>query len=151
MWIAGVKSPHGSPVADDAQINIVVDMTDVDADESIHCIFELEAEGNCEVFGYENVTYSGGTTYTPVNMNRTSNHTPPSGLVIKTNATLTTTSATTLMNQFVSGGKGKDSAGGGARGGHEWILKPGLKYAIALVNRAGAAKEMSLGFEFYED
>jgi hypothetical protein len=151
VWHCFQKNADGAQVADNAEQSFVIDLAAVAADEFLHLTWEAEAGGDAEIQLWEGSTYTGGSAHTPLNMHRGSSHTVPTGLVVTTGATITTTSKVQLDGTWLPGGRGPNSNGGVGRGGTEWILKPGLVYSLHLINRAAAAKDMSLAFIFYED
>jgi len=151
VWHCWQKNADGGQVADNANQNWVLDLSAVTDGENLHMEWESEAGGDAELQLWEGITYESGTAFTPLNMNRASTHTPPTGTVTKYGATITTSSATQLDGVWMAGGQRNQSVGGSSRGGLEWILSAGKKYAVILINRAGAAKDMSLSLTFYED
>lgn len=151
MWHCWQKNADGAAVADNGQQNWVCDLSAVTDNEHIHVVWEAEAGGDAEVQVWEAVTYEGGSAFTPLNMNRSSERAAPTGSVFKSGATITTTSATQLDGIWIPGGVRNQSVGGSSRGGNEWVFMASKRYAIMLINRSGGAKDMSLSITFYED
>lgn len=81
---------------------------------------------------YENVAYTGGTTYIPFNRKR--NSTNVSSVIIKLGVTATPGSALYIDNkQAGTAGNIFSASGGNSGGGDELILNPGTNYVFSFV------------------
>lgn len=146
-------------VADAASIELsILTGANYEAHLEIHAV----SEGKAILEVYENRTITGGTTLDPRNKNRSLTRAADGGAV--TTATLdalcqevvkyapaTSSGGTLLMSQkMISSGVGATTAvaTGGSR--NEWILAPSTQYTVILTNDAGTAKDLALGFEWYE-
>jgi hypothetical protein len=109
---------------------------------------ELADGGYVEVFEDNGTAaefdVSGGTSQTPINMNRNSSNT--SGLTITYGATVTAADAAARIDVRVIGGK---KAAGATASRQEFIMKQNTEYLFRLSTYADN-NEGSLGLEWYE-
>ncbi|MCH9835674.1 hypothetical protein K0U83_08410 [bacterium] len=113
---------------------------------SPHVTIAMESSGDADFFVYEGTTTTGGTAFTPVRRNR--NIAATSNVAMVTNPTVNTL-GTLINRQFVTGGTGKKSSGGGA-GSLEYVLAPLTNYLFRLTNVNGTAHTALLELEWYE-
>lgn len=113
---------------------------------SPHVTIAMESSGDADFFIYEGTTTTGGTAFTPVRRNR--NIAATSNVAMVTNPTVNTL-GTLINRQFVTGGTGKKSSGGGA-GTLEYVLAPLTNYLFRLTNVNGTAHTALLELEWYE-
>lgn len=113
---------------------------------SPHVTIAMESSGDADFFIYEGTTTTGGTAFTPVRRNR--NIAATSNVAMVTNPTVNTL-GTLINRQFVTGGTGKKSSGGGA-GSLEYVLAPLTNYLFRLTNVNGTAHTALLELEWYE-
>ena len=111
-----------------------------------HVTIAMESSGDADFFIYEGTTTTGGTAFTPVRRNR--NIAATSNVAMVTNPTVNTL-GTLINRQFVTGGTGKKSSGGGA-GTLEYVLAPLTNYLFRLKNVNGTAHTALLELEWYE-
>jgi hypothetical protein len=111
-----------------------------------HVTIAMESSGDADFFIYEGTTTTGGTAFTPVRRNR--NIAATSNVAMVTNPTVNTL-GTLINRQFVTGGTGKKSSGGGA-GSLEYVLAPLTNYLFRLTNVNGTAHTALLELEWYE-
>ncbi len=111
-----------------------------------HVTIAMESSGDADFFIYEGTTTTGGTAFTPVRRNR--NIATTSNVAMVTNPTVNTL-GTLINRQFVTGGTGKKSSGGGA-GSLEYVLAPLTNYLFRLTNVNGTAHTALLELEWYE-
>ena len=111
-----------------------------------HVTIAMESSGDADFFIYEGTTTTGGTAFTPVRRNR--NIAATSNVAMVTNPTVNTL-GTLINRQFVTGGTGKKSSGGGA-GTLEYVLAPLTNYLFRLTNVNGTAHTALLELEWYE-
>jgi hypothetical protein len=111
-----------------------------------HVTIAMESSGDADFFIYEGPTTTGGTAFTPVRRNR--NIAATSNVAMVTNPTVNTL-GTLINRQFVTGGTGKKSSGGGA-GSLEYVLAPLTNYLFRLTNVNGTAHTALLELEWYE-
>ncbi len=113
---------------------------------SPHVTIAMESSGDADFFIYEGTTTTGGTAFTPVRRNR--NIAATSNVAMVTNPTVNTL-GTLINRQFVTGGTGKKSSGGGT-GTLEYVLAPLTNYLFRLTNVNGTAHTALLELEWYE-
>jgi len=119
------------------------------ASKNAHMTFEYAAGGDAEIRFYENVTGSSyGTKMTSHNMDHVSSKVAT--VEIFRNPTLTVLGEA-VFNVLSPGGTGGSSGGGTFRLGTEHILAAGKRYYLQAINRAGSAKPMSVGVQWYEE
>ena len=111
-----------------------------------HVTIAMESSGDADFFIYEGTTTTGGTAFTPVRRNR--NIAATSNVAMVTNPTVNTL-GTLINRQFVTGGTGKKSSGGGT-GSLEYVLAPLTNYLFRLTNVNGTAHTALLELEWYE-
>jgi hypothetical protein len=111
-----------------------------------HLTIAMESSGDADFFVYEGTTTTGGTAFTPVRRNR--NIEATSNVAMVTNPTVNTL-GTLINRQFVTGGTGKKSSGGGS-GSLEYVLAPLTNYLFRLTNVNGTAHTALLELEWYE-
>jgi hypothetical protein len=111
-----------------------------------HVTIAMESSGDADFFIYEGTTTTGGTAFTPVRRNR--NIAATSNVAMVTNPTVNTL-GTLINRQFVTGGTGKKSSGGGV-GTLEYVLAPLTNYLFRLTNVNGTAHTALLELEWYE-
>lgn len=147
MFQASYKSPNASPIADDANLDLLFIANDT---KSAHLIWQLAAGGDAELLFYEDtVTSNDGTELNEVNLKRIS--TKVAGETTFHTPTISDVGAL-LDNSLLPGGTGGNAGGtGDGFGSREWILKPNTKHLIRLTNRAGNPQSMSTILRWYED
>ncbi|KKK64067.1 hypothetical protein LCGC14_2987960 [marine sediment metagenome] len=116
-----------------------------------HIVFDIDCTGECLVLITEGGNRTGGTPITPINRRRVG--TPPvAGVIFDTVVSGgSTDGATTLLNHR-SGATGQGSktiSAGGVRGSNEFILKPNVKYVIAVTTYADVW--VSIDLDWYEN
>jgi hypothetical protein len=87
-------------------------------------------QGDALGFLYENADLSGGTPYTPINLNRASTNASQAAVTV---APTVNGLGTLVLKQILIGGAGK-KAGGGEVGASSLILKPLTSYLVRLTN-----------------
>lgn len=112
----------------------------------MHLTVDALLMGDAELYIYEGATSTGGTAFTPVNRNR--NYTTESQVAMVINPTVTAT-GTLLDAQFLPGGVGKKSGGGGAQS-LEMVLKPLTNYLVRMTNVNGTDHPGHIVLEWYE-
>ena len=138
------KSPDGSPIADNANLDLLLVVGAVRP----HLTFEGACGGDAELLLYEEtVASANGTRNADANMDRNNLSGP-------TMATYNTPTVTTAGNQLVDhlqpGGTKNQATGGTTRQNTEWILRVNTTYLLRLTNRAGSAQPCSLTVQWYE-
>ena len=148
MWHGYIQT---SGLADDASLNTLIV---TGSGLEVHAIFEKNVGGDAWWELYEGVLLSGspGGSGTPVTlhcMNRYVSGMPQSTAFHNPNYI----GGTKLAVEFMPGGTGPRAGGGGARGEQEWVLtgvSGPVNYLLRVVNVAAAAKDITVGVEFYE-
>lgn len=148
MWHGYIQT---SGLADDASLNTLLV---TGSGLEVHAIFEKNIGGDAWWELYEGVLLSGspGGSGTPVTthcMNRYISGTPQTTVFHNPNYI----GGTKLTVDYIPGGTGPRTAGGGARGEYEWVLtgvSGPVNYLLRVINVAGAAKDIAVGVEFYE-
>jgi hypothetical protein len=134
-------------VADDASIGFMIRTNT----EKPHVVFHVVSGGEAELHLYKNPVYTNlGTALSIANKNQVIN-TPAAATAY--NQASTTSNGTELNGgSLVPGGTGPHSAGGvnAPQREAEWILAESTDYFIEVTNRAGAAKDISIGALWYE-
>ena len=121
--------------------------TTPDTTKWIHMIFGIDVEVEANVALYEAITsFGSGTPVTPYNNNRNSVNT--SGLVdMESDTTAVAGTPTQLVQMVLGSGK---TAGGGARGSSEFVLKQNTTYLLEIDNQAAASNEVNIFLNWYE-
>lgn len=139
----GAVYPFASPLADGASIDIAIAWpSGVNPVISISGLCAGDAMG----YLYENATVTGGTSITPVKLNRALNTT--SQAVALLNPTVTSL-GTKVLEQILIGGQGKKASGGGVDSS-DMILKGLTTYLFRLTNVNGTAHAAEIILEWYE-
>lgn len=134
-------------VANNDFIGIMISLTGTL--KNAHSTFEFAAGGDAEIRFYENVTGSNyGTKITSHNINHASSNVAQ--VQIFKHATITVLNEI-VFNLLLPGGSGGAAGGGTFRRGTEHILEHGKRYYLQAFNRAGQAKPMSVGVQWYEE
>jgi hypothetical protein len=102
--------------------------------------------GDAIGFLYEGSTLSGGTAYTPINLNRSSTNTSQAAVTIQPTVTAL---GNLVLKQILIGGSGK-KAGGGEVGASSLILKPLTSYLVRLTNANGTDHAAEMLIEWLE-
>lgn len=144
-FTASYISPHGSLVADNGNIDMVITTTT----RYCHLVAVGAFGGDFEMYIYEGPTFQAdGTTVVPRNHKRTGGaattvavvHTPTVNVV-----------GTLLESAFFPGGTGGNSLGTIGEQRNEWVLSLATSYLVRLTNRAGNAQQGSLSLSWYEE
>ena len=139
----GAVYPFSAPLADGSSIDIAIAWpSGVNPVISISGLCAGDAMG----YLYENATVTGGTSITPVKLNRALNTT--SQAVALLNPTVTSL-GTKVLEQILIGGQGKKASGGGV-GSSDMILKGLTTYLFRLTNVNGTAHAAEIILEWYE-
>lgn len=127
-------SPHGSEIANDAAITWGISLT-----AEVHVkLIHGEMGGDAEIELFEGSDFDAdGTLMTPTNLDRNSIALSP--LTIRVDPTVNN-SGIRLYNEFIPGGSGGNSGGGGSEALMERHLNPNHDYIVRLTNRAAAAQ-----------
>ena len=138
------KTPDGSPLADDANLDILM----VVGDLIPHLTFRPQCGADAEILLYELTTVSSnGTRLADANMDRNSGNGP----AMATYHTPTVTTVGNLLyNEFLPGGTGGNSQGGTVREDTERELRVGTINLLRLTNRGGNAQPASEVVQWYE-
>jgi len=142
-WVAWKLYPDAAKLASGESCDIVLAAGPATI---VHLTVEALLMGDAELYTYEGTTSTGGTAFTPINRNR--NYTTSSNVAMVINPTVTAT-GTMLDAQFLPGGTGKKSGGGGLHS-LEFVLKPLTNYLIRMTNVNGTAHPGHLSLEWYE-
>jgi hypothetical protein len=118
--------------------------------KDLHAIFKAGAGGEAELYITENPNIgANGTQETIYDQNRfTANSSTASAFHTPT---LTTWGTTLSTPHIFGGGAGINKVGSSARGDSEWIMKAGEDYVLTAKNVSGAAIQIVLGAEWYEE
>ena len=144
-FVAGYGALHGAELANDASTEILIQ---VGAGTGAHLVRNVAANGDCEVFTTEGVSFSAaGTPLTIFNKNRNSTDT---STTTATHTPTGVTGGTSLPTKFLPGGPGKGSGGQGDSYARELILKKSTNYSFVVTNRSGAVMLLSDILEWYE-
>lgn len=104
------------------------------------------SQGDALGFLYEGASLSGGTAYTPLNMNRASTNTSQAAVTIQ--PTVNNLGAL-VLKQILIGGSGK-KAGGGEVGASSVILKPLTSYLVRITNANSTDHATEMIIEWFE-
>lgn len=143
-WESSYKTPDASPIADNANLDILI----VVGDERAHFTFEGACGGDAEILLYEAaIPDSNGTRLADANMNRNALNGPTTATY---HTPVIAAVGNQLRNTFLPGGTKNQATGGTTRTGTEWILRTNTTYLLRLTNRAGSAQPASLAVQWYE-
>lgn len=143
-WFAYKMYPSSAKLASGSSIDIVLAAA---SGVIPHMTVDALCLGDAELYIYEGVSATGGTSFTPINRNRNYN-TSTSSVAMIINPTVSSL-GTQLDAQILPGGAGKKSAGGTA-GSLEYVLKPLTNYLFRLTNVNGTDHAAYLALEWYE-
>lgn len=142
-FVLGVVYPFSAPLAADASIDIAIAWPS-GVNPQIH-ISGLCA-GDAMGYLYEGSTVTGGTSITPLQMNRSS--TTASQAVALLNPTVSSL-GTKLLEQILIGGQGKKASGGDS-GTADMVLKGLTTYLFRLTNVNGTNHAAEMVLEWFE-
>lgn len=138
---------YSGSVANGGSLDLLINLTGTSSQH--HIEWSVASGGDTEIQVYEGVTGSNyGAPVAMFNLNRASSRTPEAQVF--QNPTITV-NGLLIFNFFSPGGSGGNAQGGEFRAGTEHIFAPGKRYRILAYNRAGTAKAMSLGVQWYEE
>ena len=137
-----------SAIAEGVSNNADMDMLYTTPAQEMHTTFQLSAEGDAQIFIFEDATTSGGGTAATVkNSNRTIGDAgAPTVLVGPT----ITGDGTQLLTQAIAGGRGGNAPGGNAERNSEIVLKASTNYLFRVTNTSGSASDLSIVLLSYE-
>lgn len=142
-FVVGHTYPFSAKLADGANFQIAIAFgSGVEPKLNIEGICVGDAMG----YLYENATVSGGTSLTPVNVNRTSTNTSNSAVLL--NPTVSSTG--TLLGQYLLVGGTKKKATGGDISSAAFVLKPLTTYLLRMTNVSGSAQAAQIDVFWYE-
>lgn len=145
MFVASYTVPHGSELANDASLDILI----VTAAKEAHLFASIGVGGDCEVLFYEDATTSAaGTALAENNMNRRSSATAVETI---THTPTVSTTGTLLLQTFLPGGSGPQAGGGASRSNTEWLLDINSKYLLRITNRSGSTIQASATLQWYSE
>lgn len=142
-FVLGAVYPFSAPLAADASIDIAIAWPS-GVNPQIH-ISGLCA-GDAMGYLYEGSTVTGGTSITPLQMNRSS--TTASQAVALLNPTVSSL-GTKLLEQILIGGQGKKASGGDS-GTADMVLKGLTTYLFRLTNVNGTDHAAEMVLEWFE-
>lgn len=142
---AGFSVADGSPVADDASIELWVD---VPAGTTPHISWTFWAGGLAQGYVYEGPTVSAeGTTITPLNRDRASSNTP--GITVKHTPTVTDIGTAIHDGDWMGGTAGARKGAGDERAAQELRLAPSTTYLWRLTARVNNIR-LGIELDWYE-
>lgn len=147
FFTVSYKSPDANPIADNATIDILLQL----GSKYAHLVFDVACGGTAEIAFYEGTTLNDvGTNLTEVNNKR---HGGETATVTATHTPNVNNVGTLLFNVLIPGGAGVGQArtGSNVRANTEWILAPNTNYLVRGINRAGNAQPMSNVCQWYEE
>jgi len=137
-------SPHGSLVADDGFVDLVL----TTGSKYIHIVYALGYGGDCEFSIYRGPDFDlDGTVQIPHNLKDYS--TGVSTVAVRWNPTINSV-GTEICGEFIGGGTTGRSSGGAIRDTTEDILRAKPSYLVRIPIRAGNAPQFSLVAQWYE-
>lgn len=135
--------PDASLLADNANIDIAIAWA---SGKYPHLVLDVSCGGDAEFYVYENAVVTGGTSFTAINRYRSSANASASATLIDP----TVSSVGTLLSaEFIPGGTGKKSSGGGAFS-FQYVLSPLTTYLFRLTNKSNSAHMAHMRLEWYE-
>lgn len=137
--------PHGSELANDGTIDIVLTTTT----KTAHIVFASGGGGDFEFELFRDVAFDGdGTPLSIHNLNDASTNISTVSAVLDPTVTL---DGTQIDGEFSPGGSGGNAPGGAIRDETEDIWKASTSYLIRLTNRSGGAQQFSIEGQWYEE
>lgn len=129
---------------------LAVDFTGVSNDKAIFVMpISFTANGQFEINTYSITAYTGGTDYTPLNLNRNSSNVAQT--VIKHGVSSDDTAGADVRQYLVgSGGNPASRAGGSTSAAFAVITNNESILLIETVNKAGADATLGIVFTFFE-
>lgn len=144
LFSTGYISPHGSLVADNGTIDVVL----TTGARYCHAIGQGSFGGDFEGYLYEDADITGGTPIAIRNHKRAGGD---ATTVTAVHSPTVNNVGTLLDGAFIPGGSRNFDTGATSGQRSEWILKPNSVYLYRLINRAGNAQQGSLGVIWYEE
>lgn len=136
------KSPDGSPIADNAAVNILIKTTTI----PVHFTFSVSSGGNLEVLFFENTTVSNdGESLPVIGLNRHRSVAPTATTFFNPTITL---DGDELFIGFDS--RGVNLSTPETRPNTEWILARNTNYLVRAINRSGADRDVSVAVQWYQ-
>ena len=118
-----------------------------DSTKEVHFIYEVDVEAEAQLYIYEAPTATAAANpIVAYNRNRTG--TPGAATVVLTHTPTSITAGTTIIRSHHLGA-GK-AFGGGARAGHEFVLKLNTKYLFRLTNLTVNTNWFNIVLDWYE-
>jgi hypothetical protein len=144
---AWYRVPNGSTIANNGTLDMIIST----GAKELHIVEAIAFGGDCELDVYVDGTYSGGTSFTPINLKHSSSEVSTAS--VSTQATAITVSAVgTLKDEdLFFGGTGGNARGGAIRADTEIIWKINSDYLIRLTNRSGQAQRFMIKLQWYEE
>ncbi len=141
VFQASFKFPEGSTIADDASIEVLIQV----GATSAHMKILAEAVGTMEFSLFENTTISdAGTLVAMPNLNRTAGQVPTTTI---THTPTVTADGARLFNRYM----GLTQLMGTLHEPAKWILAANTIYLLRLTNRGGAVIDTAaMALEWYE-
>jgi len=143
VFAVGVVRDFADPLPDGASIDIGIAFP---AGVTPVVTFSGLCQGDALGFLYEGASLSGGTPYTPINLNRPNTNTSQAAVTI---APTVNSLGTLILKQILIGGVGK-KAGGGEVGSSSLILKPLTSYLVRLTNANSTSHAAEILVEWLE-
>lgn len=136
--------PHGSELANDATIDIVLTTTT----RTAHIVFSAAGGGNAEFQIFRDPAFTGGTPLTAHNLNDASATVSTVTVVLEPTVT---DDGDEIGAGFIPGGSGGNAQGGAIRDDTEDIWRTNTSYLIRLTNRSGGAQQFGVEGQWYEE
>jgi hypothetical protein len=127
--------------------NMDILMVTPDTTKEIHFIYEIDVEGEAQLYIYEAPTATAAANPI-VAYNRNRIGTPDDATFVLTHTpTIITTGSTIIRSHHMGAGK---SLGGGSRSLHEFVLKRNTKYLFRITNLTVSANWFNTTLNWYE-
>lgn len=118
------------------------------SNREVHMIFQADTGGDSLATLREEPTYTGGSAMTIHNKHRGNANTSTMTVV---SLPIVAAQGTLLQERFLFGGTKNQAFGVSGSTRSEWILAKNKKYLVSVLNQGGAAKNISLTGEGYEE
>lgn len=142
MYEASYKTPDGSPLADNANLDILFRP----GAANCHFSFGPVAANPIEILFYENTTVTNvGTSLGAVGLNRI--RTLPQAATVYRGPTISTV-GDLLQNDLQVWGIAPYTP---SIGEVPWLLRPNTDYLLRITNRAGSAQDVGIVVQWYEE
>lgn len=108
---------------------------------------DIVSTGQSWVDVYRGISYTGGTSITPVNLNFSNGKSS----VCTVKHTITRTDGTLVHSTVVPGGSKQNAVGGVAEVGETVVIPEGFNFSVEVTNKSDSAEDISIRVVWWEE